>query len=297
MNKPSVVYILGRGSRWNDGEIRYSLRSLEKYLLSYGEVFVIGEKLDWFSERIHHIPESDPFLNKTMNGVNKIMKAALAEEISDKFILMNDDFIFNQPVAQIDNYIRGTLARQMQLHQTKSGYYYEDMKTTKQILEKWGYATPVDYEVHYPVMFDKDKLLTAIAKAGKENSRFLIRSIYGNMHSSGGEPVVDFKAHTLAEFAFQKKREPDVISLSDLVVGYEEVQTWLKRKFPLPCSYENDKGEGLYKKPLREGNMRVYATRDINYNGVKVTKGSIIPDRILDNIVDEPKFNDAWRQA
>jgi len=37
-----VVYPLSNGSHWDNNELRYSLRSLEKYALNLGRVFVVG---------------------------------------------------------------------------------------------------------------------------------------------------------------------------------------------------------------------------------------------------------------
>ena len=37
-----IVYILGNGSKFNNEEIRYSLRSLEKFV-NFDRVFIVGE--------------------------------------------------------------------------------------------------------------------------------------------------------------------------------------------------------------------------------------------------------------
>ncbi len=43
IEKIDLVYILGKGSKWSDNEIRFSLRSIEKYF-DYRKIFIIGEK-------------------------------------------------------------------------------------------------------------------------------------------------------------------------------------------------------------------------------------------------------------
>jgi hypothetical protein len=53
-----VVYPLGTGSVWQDNELRYSLRSLEKNFPDLGRVYVVGHKPDWLGN-VEHIPFGD----------------------------------------------------------------------------------------------------------------------------------------------------------------------------------------------------------------------------------------------
>ena len=48
-----VVYILGTGSTSNDNEIRYSLRSIEKYLIGFNVVYIVGECPKFLKGIIH----------------------------------------------------------------------------------------------------------------------------------------------------------------------------------------------------------------------------------------------------
>jgi hypothetical protein len=53
-----LVYVLGSGSRWGDNELRYSLRSVEKHLKGYNNVYLVGDKPDWV-RNVTHIPKQD----------------------------------------------------------------------------------------------------------------------------------------------------------------------------------------------------------------------------------------------
>ena len=44
-----VVIPLGTGSRWQDNELRYCLRSIEKNLSGVNEVVIVGEKPKWLT--------------------------------------------------------------------------------------------------------------------------------------------------------------------------------------------------------------------------------------------------------
>ena len=39
-----VFYVLGSGSKWQNNEIRYSLRTLEKYGHNVGQVYIVGQR-------------------------------------------------------------------------------------------------------------------------------------------------------------------------------------------------------------------------------------------------------------
>jgi hypothetical protein len=85
-----VVYTIGNGSKWNNNELRYSLRSLETYGVGLGRVFVVGYKPDWLINVVH-IPMSDTYrYNKDANIIDKV-RAAISAGISEKFIFCSDD--------------------------------------------------------------------------------------------------------------------------------------------------------------------------------------------------------------
>src|SRR5690349_20419873 len=85
-----VVYPLGKGSRWKNNEIKYSLRSVEKHLQNYGKVFVIGEKPN-FLANVNHIPAEDKHPIPDSNIFEKLKTACETKEISDTFLFFNDD--------------------------------------------------------------------------------------------------------------------------------------------------------------------------------------------------------------
>ena len=84
----NYLYIVGDGSKYNDMELRYSLRSVEKYG-NPENVHIIGHKPD-FIGGVNHIPykETD---NSYTNVWNKLLVGC--REIQDtNIIVMNDDF-------------------------------------------------------------------------------------------------------------------------------------------------------------------------------------------------------------
>ena len=72
--KIDIVYPLGTGSKWQDSELRFSLRSIEKNFIDKGTVWVIGHKPDWLINA-RHIPMPDKHKhNKDANiWINKVL--------------------------------------------------------------------------------------------------------------------------------------------------------------------------------------------------------------------------------
>lgn len=237
-----LVYILGTGSTWSNNEIRYSLRSVEKYFDPLGErkVFVIGEKPEWMIN-VFHIPLKDEAQSKTSNARAKYLAASEHPEISDDFILMNDDFFFLKEMTQIPNYIRGTLLSSLKNHRNRSGYYYDSLKATRERLQELGVAEPLDFSVHAPIVFNKKKLAEAILQMGTKTP-YLLRSAYGNLEKIEGLKTEDFKANNMREFHQQMKRDAEFLSINNTILREERFKKFLREKYPDQSKYENDLG-------------------------------------------------------
>lgn len=92
-----VVYKLGTGSKFNDIELRYSLRSLKNFL-PLGKVFITGHCPEWVNkENIIHILATDPYTqNKDGNLINKLILTSQHPDITDSFLNISDDQLFLQ---------------------------------------------------------------------------------------------------------------------------------------------------------------------------------------------------------
>lgn len=240
-NEIDIVYILGTGSSWQDREIRYSLRSVEKYVAN-PRIFIIGQCPRWLTG-INHIEAEDTDKNKIINARNKYLRAASCPDISDNFILMNDDFFILKEITEWPYYSRGTFHKMIRRHPTKGGYYFKSLRDTKNRLIELGIKEPVDFEVHCPMMFEKKMLLNVMENVGINNA-YSLRSCYGNLVEITYDEVMDFKANNLAEFAHQVKMDREFLSISDGLVMHKEFTDWIQRKFPKPSKWEADGGEG-----------------------------------------------------
>jgi len=292
MEKIDLVYILGKGSRWSDNEIRYSLRSVEKYF-KCGNVFVIGERPEWMTGVIH-IKAEDKNSNKLLNALEKYRIACTDKRISRKFILMNDDFFFLREVDKIENYSRGTIQKMIEKHPTQNGYYFKSLVDTKNKLFGLGFEDPIDFEIHAPMIFDKEDLMTVMGVIGTDKA-YSLRSCYGNMMHLEPKKVIDYKAANLAEFAFQLARDREFLSTNDGMVAESEFRFWIERKYRNISKFEMDEGKGSGILPGRSmALMEYHAVQVFSYNNKKFNPGDIIDKQTMASLKDEPRMRNLW---
>jgi hypothetical protein len=293
MEKIDLVYILGTGSRWGDNEIRYSLRSVEKYFPKAGRVFIIGECPDWATNVIH-IKMEDKEQNKLLNARAKYFMAATNPQIGKEFVLMNDDFFFLKTVSKIPNFSRGKLQNMMDKHPTKGGYYYHSLADTKKRLDAMGIPDALDFEIHAPMIFNRSKLETVINMIGSDRA-FSIRSCYGNLMGLKPEKIVDFKAANIAEFAYQRLRNERILSINDALVCNDDFRAWMRQKYPKMSKYETN-DEGILDLPGRSiGKKRGTVVKRFEYKGRFYNTGDIIPPEIWKELKENASMRGSWK--
>lgn len=77
----------------------YAIRSLCAYLLADFKVVVIGDKEDWFSPELVHVPSSLSAVDTDSIIDDAFTKVTLVEHISDEFILMMPDTFLLTPLS------------------------------------------------------------------------------------------------------------------------------------------------------------------------------------------------------
>lgn len=237
MNELDFVYILGSGSKWFNNEIRYSLRSLKN--VNHGQIFIVGKCPHW-ARNVNHIEAVDCFENKLMNAIHKIRMACMDERISEKFVLMNDDFMFLIQTPKILDYTLGNIRTAIENHSTQGGYYFNALGNTRDLLQAAGITDPINYEVHYPIVFEKRKFLEMTDAIQWDKTGYLFRSIYGNIYGLGKKQRKDTKIYSIDELP--RFTGSDLISTSDKVVLFHKFQKFIEEKFPEVSQYEDPEG-------------------------------------------------------
>jgi len=182
------VYICRSGD--ND-ELRYSLRSIEKNMPK-GRVWVVGHRPIWY---IGDFIPVDDIGGKFDNIVNCIKTVSENNDISDNFILMNDDFFALNPIDKLKNYHGGLLENKITRYKElkMAPKYIRLLELTLKQLKENGISNPIDYDIHVPIIINKTILKDAI------NLAFFPRSAYGNLAKLEAIKTTDVKIYSNGE--------------------------------------------------------------------------------------------------
>jgi len=223
-----ILYILGRGSKHDDMEIRLSLRTIGKYAKNLDRVFIVGNCPEWI-QNVVHIPAEDTYYF-AQNHFIKVFKAC-ESDISENFLLMNDDFYMLKPfdIEQYPFFVRGPL-----LKQKGDSLYFKVINKTYDFLKDNGYTDLLNYSVHSPIIYNK-KTFKKLKNIGESVLHtyvgYSIRNLYGNMFVKHGLTVKDPKMHE-DEFL---ETETGCISSSDKC---DNVLKKLEEMFPEKSRWE-----------------------------------------------------------
>lgn len=225
------VYICRPG---DNEELRYSIRSVLANAPE-GNVWVVGGRPEWYcGNYIYVSSERSKYGNARMN-LEAIMDS---QDISEEFVLMNDDFFIVKPITEIKYYYNGPLNKiieQLQKRGGSAGYLNLLIKTYKALIRN-KVKEPLNYDIHVPMVINKTKLRKIF------DQYQLWRSSYGNVYKVGGEYMRDVKYHTnpIHKTSFNYL-ESDLPYLSTEDDSFDHVIPYLEEMFPYPSPYELDK--------------------------------------------------------
>jgi hypothetical protein len=179
-----LVYICRDGE---NEELRYSIRSAVKNL-PHDKIWVVGGKPDWYTGNYIQV---DQRKDKYRNARENLKAIVASKEISESFVLMNDDFYIINKISTIPYMHAKTLDDKIKSRddQFSGNSYMNILRKTLFILSKRATGPVLDYELHVPMIMEKKKLASILKFMG------LWRSIYGNMFGVGGVEITDVKVY------------------------------------------------------------------------------------------------------
>lgn len=187
-----VVYPLKR-SAGPYRELRFSLRSLRN--LPHSNVYLVGGCPPWVRNVRHLEAEQQP--TKWLDSSNNIRVACMLDEVSDPFILMNDDFFVMEPVDSVPVLNRGSVldvAQECRENGITTGAYIGGMHATRNELIRLGFDDPLSFELHVPMVIHKREFLGA-RELGSRIDPGHVRTAYGALLGWTSERVTDVKVH------------------------------------------------------------------------------------------------------
>ena len=222
MGLPDVVYLCG--PRVGD-ELRYSLRSLVN--LPHRQVWLAGHIPKWVRD-VGTIPVKQHPAKKWHNQNANLLAAASHPEVSERFVLFNDDFFVMEPVDEVPVWHRGpfTDALLARFASPRSGNYGHRMRETADLIGRDQYS----YELHVPLPMVKWKTKITVESMPED---LLFRSIYGSDWQIGGVEHEDVKVK-----ADDRRPDGPFVSTSDTSFRSRPVGKRIRRQFREPGRYE-----------------------------------------------------------
>ena len=226
-----IVYVV-KDSAYND-ELKYSLRSVDKNF-PHKRVWIYGGKPIGV-----HPDRQVPIVQKGKTKWDRVrgLWGMICEnkEITDQFVIFNDDFFVLEPVTELPAYSDGSLKdlaqRIMDKNNGRPTYYTNRIMKCSQILEEAGYTTH-SFELHVPMVIDKKLMLATRAKfPGAPASR----SLYGNYNHAKLHKMKDNKIVHLMGIPGKGQK---FVSTEDMSFADGEVGRYIRGMFPDKSRWE-----------------------------------------------------------
>jgi hypothetical protein len=184
-----IVYVCRDGE---NPELRYSLRSLQN--VPHDNVWIFGGAPSWINgEAVRHVRRTQngsPYSNTRAH----ISAACNTSEVSNPFLLWNDDFYAMEPVEGVPVMHRGSLKLLAERFTQTKTPWAKGLVEAITMLEKRGYTDPRSYDLHVPMPIYKDTMRAALrwAKEARADAVHL-RTLYAYFANYEGFYVEDPK--------------------------------------------------------------------------------------------------------
>lgn len=223
-----IVYVL-KESKENE-EIRYSLRSLKN--LPHGKVWIFGYIPKWV-KNVEERPMSQKGSNKWEKTADSMWAIVNEKELSENFILFNDDFFVITPQKELPYYYDRTLNDRVGdfFRKRMVSSYMVRLLKAEDALKNAGKETK-NYELHLPMIFNKEKFKKLWELYPGIGAK---RTLYGNEYNVGGKQRQDVKIYQTYGGI---NRRLDYISTADNSFKVGEAGRQIRRLFPDKCEYE-----------------------------------------------------------
>lgn len=147
-------------SKDNYEDLKFCLRSVEKYVENYRDVWIIGDLPPWI-KNVKNIPFSDAKSKewKEKNILDKIQACCMNRSITEDMFFFNDDFVVLKPIdaTRYPYYYKGTCEQSYHVNQRNP--YRITMYHTMKFLEGRGFKDR-NFDIHTPIIYNKKKFMS-----------------------------------------------------------------------------------------------------------------------------------------
>lgn len=231
-----VVYFV-KESKKNE-ELRYSLRSVEQNL-PHRSVWIYGGKPDDINPD-HFVPVNQTGATKWDKVRTMFRSVCNNPDISDDFVLFNDDFFVINPVEEVKPYYRSSLYEHIikleRAFGDKTTEYSKELRKCAKALEDAGITDIMSYELHIPMVLNKKELLKTMVEYPDVHAT---RTLYGNRCRIGGEQRADVKITSILQ---EIDKDIDFLSSDDgIFENLHSIGGFIRKKFDKPSRFEEVK--------------------------------------------------------
>ena len=178
-----VVYVCRDGE---NPELRYSLRTLVN--VDHDRVWIFGGAPAWINRATvtHHkrVQGGSPY-SSTRGHIGAACNVA---EVSDPFMLWNDDFYAMREVGSVPLYHRGPLESTLEEYAALKTPWGKGLRGTAALMKHLGLLTgAMSYDIHLPLIVHKAEMREALRLARKATVDAIhIRTLYGALSDLDG---------------------------------------------------------------------------------------------------------------
>lgn len=236
---PDVVYVVRPGD--DNEELRYSLRSVAQNA-PHRNVWIAGTIPSWVRnvKRLPLVPQPNKFANQRQS----LHAVAACPDISDPFVLFNDDMFVMEPISEwrtwnldtIEEHWGGPIGNV----DKRDNEWLHAVWCTYKWMQEQGHPNPLYYENHTPLLYDKVKL-AGVLEEYPADSPFVVNGTYP-ICGAGGEGEWGANAKLAFEgvldvFASLALGMP-YLSTEDRSFAEQALGEFIRNNFPDPCKYE-----------------------------------------------------------
>lgn len=238
-----VVYILGSGSKWDNNEIRYSLRSVEKHLKGIGSLFIVGFDPGFLKGHIHIRMADIHGENANRNILEKTLAACKDERVSNTFYASSDDIFLLKDfqASTFPRYHRNDLMSTIKKMKTTSGYRIT-LSNTHTVLSQKKLPT-INFNIHAPFLYDKKKFPDVVSQYPMDvHYGYGVKSLYANTLKLDGEYLPDCKIDEVLTYQqiFEKIKKRPLFSIGDKGIN-KDMKSILYDLYPNPSRWERQR--------------------------------------------------------
>lgn len=236
-----IPYIASRNN-----EIRYALRSVDLYFKSVGRIWIIGDlpmhgtgpNLKPIFKAVNQIITENTGNSREHRIFNKISTACNISEVSNEFLMMNDDHFFLKPIDIVPFWFDSSLEETAAYRRYQDGYT-KSLKNTQRYLSSNGLPT-YHFDIHAPIVYNKKRFLELNESVDWATPfGFTIKSLYCNSKQGvRGEYLPDYKINQGDDIEQMKRgiTGRPVFSTGDK--AFPRVKRLLDELYPNPSRWE-----------------------------------------------------------